>query len=343
MNDSLRKTLNRFLILAGIVFSSSILGAQTSTKPAPMVLTGVIPLGNVQGRIDHLSLDPKGRLFLSALGNNSEEVIDLSASTLAHSISGIPRPQGVVFCPDANKLFVGSDEGKLYIYDATSYALLTTIDFGDDVDNLRYDASAKTVYVGYGDEKTGAIAAIDATTNKRLPTEYKLGAHPESFQLETSGPNIYVNLPDLKQIAAIDRKTGHISRWSVTFDSNFPMALDEAGHRLFVATRSPARMAVFDTNSGKMIAALACVQGSDDLFFDTARKRVYVTGGEGFISIFQQNDPDHYDPLPQVPAAVGARTSGYFGKSRKGFDLFYVAVPARAVAGAEVLVFTLQN
>ncbi len=196
---------NRFLIFAASVLACSILMAQTSTESAPMVLTGVIPLGNVQGRIDHLSLDPKGRLFLSALGNNSEEVIDLSASTRVHSITGIPKPQGVVYCPDVNKLFVGSDEGKLYIYDATTYASLTTIDFGDDVDNLRYDASTKTVYVGYGDEETGAIAAVDATTNKRLPTEYKLGAHPESFQLETSGPNIYVNLPDLKQIAAIDR------------------------------------------------------------------------------------------------------------------------------------------
>ena len=342
MNDSRRKTLNRFLILATIALSCSILSSQTSTKSAPMVLTGVIPLGNVQGRIDHLSIDPKGRLFLSALGNNSEEVIDLSASTPAHSIAGIPKPQGVVYCPDVNKIFVGSDEGKLYIYDATSYALLTTIDFGDDVDNLRYDASAKTVYVGYGDED-GAIAAVDATTNKRLPAEYKLGAHPESFQLETSGPNIYVNLPDLKQIAAIDRKTGHTARWPINFDSNFPMALNEAGHRLFVATRSPARLAVFDTESGKMIAALPCVQGSDDLFFDAARKRVYVTGGEGFISVFQQKDPDHYDPLPQVPTAVGARTSGYFGRSRKGFDLFYVAVPARTMAGAEVLVFTLQD
>ena len=314
-----------------------------SSKPVPMVLTGAVPLGNVQGRIDHLSLDPKGRLFVSALGNNSEEVIDLSAAVRAHSIGNIPKPQGVVYCADVNKLFVGSDEGKLYIYDATSIALITTIDFGDDVDNLRYDAATRSVYVGYGDEDAGAIAVVDAATNKRLPAEFKLGAHPESFQLETSGPNIYVNLPDLKQIAAIDRKTGHITRWPIAFDSNFPMALDEAGHRLFVATRGPARMAVFDTVSGRMVAALPCVQGSDDLFFDRARKRIYVTGGEGYISVYQQADPDHYNSLAQVPTAIGARTAGYFGKVSKGFDLLFVAVPARAGKDAEVLVYTLQD
>lgn len=331
-----------FLLLAALMLSIAIVQA-ASPGPAPMVLTGVIPLGNVQGRIDHLSLDPKGRLFISALGNNSEEVIDLSAAVRSHSIGNIPKPQGVAYCPEVNKLFVGSDEGKLYIYNADSFALITTIDFGDDVDNLRYDASTKSVYVGYGDAETGAIAIVDASTNKRLPTEFKLGAHPESFQMEASGPNIYVNLPDLKQIAAIDRKTGHITRWPVNFDSNFPMALDEADHRLFVATRGPARMAVFDTASGHMVTALPCVQGSDDAFYDSARKRIYVSGGEGFISVYQQKDPDHYEPLAQVPTALGARTAGYFGKSRKGFDLFYVAVPARTVAGAEVLVFTLQD
>ena len=85
--------------------------------------------------------------------------------------------------------------------------------------------------------------------------EYKLGAHPESFQLEFAGPNIYVNLPDLKQIAVINRTTG-ITRWPMTWQHNFPMALDETDHRLFVATHEPARMTVLDTHSGRTIAEL---------------------------------------------------------------------------------------
>ena len=102
---------------------------------------------------------------------------------------------------------MGSDEGKLYVYDSTTFDLITSIEFGDDVDNLRYDAAEKRLYVGYGDEKTGAIAVVDAATNKRLDDEFKLGAHPESFQVAASGPNIYVNLPGLKQIAVINRNS----------------------------------------------------------------------------------------------------------------------------------------
>jgi DNA-binding beta-propeller fold protein YncE len=333
-----------FLVLAFAVFSTVYAQKESGLQSvAPLVLTGAITLPNVQGRIDHLGFDPKGRLFISAFGNNTEEIIDLSAAIRAHSIGDIPKPQGVVYCGELNRLFVGSDEGKLYIYDTNNYSLITSIDFGDDADNLRYDEQQKYVYVGYGDGDAGAIAIVDATTDKRLPKEYKLGAHPESFQLETSGRNVYVNVPELKEIAVINRDTGAISRWPVPFEANFPMALDEVGHRLFVATRAPARLAVFNTRSGGLVAALPSVQDSDDAYFDAARKRIYVPEGEGFISVFQQNDPDHYQLLAKVPSAIGARTAEYFGKGRKGFERFYVAVPARPDVGAEVLVYTVQD
>lgn len=338
------KTIALALALAAFLLTPGFTQHRHATSTAqPLVLTGAIPLPNVQGRIDHFSFDPKGRLFISALGNNTEEVIDISAARVTHSISGIPKPQGVAYAPDVNKVFVGSDEGTLHIYDGTSLELITSIDFGDDVDNLRYDASSKRLYVGYGDGEAGAIAIVDATTNRRLPQQFKLGAHPESFQLEFSGPNIYVNLPELKQVATINRRTGAISRWPLMMEGNFPMALDEGNHRAFVVTRAPARLVVLDTRTGHVIAALPCVQDSDDVYYDPARKRIYAVGGEGYISVFQQDGADHYPLLAKIPSAVSARTAGYFGKGRKGFDRFYVAVPARADHGAEVLIYTVQD
>ena len=308
------------------------------------MLTGAIPLPNVKGRIDHFAFDPThNRLFVSALGNNTEEIIGIGAQTVVHTISAVPTPQGVAYSPETNKLFVGSDKGKLYIYDGSTFDLITSIDFGDDVDNLRYDATGQRLYVGYGDEKTGAIGMVDTATNKRLDDVAKLGVNPESFQLSASSRIIYVILPDLKKIAVIDRTTHSITRWPVIFESNFPMALDEADHRLFVATRSPALLAVFDTSSGRLVATLPTVQDSDDLYYDSARKRVYVSGGEGYISVFQQDDADHYKLLAKIQTALGARTAGYFGKGRKGLDRLYLAVPARADHGAEVWIYTVQD
>jgi DNA-binding beta-propeller fold protein YncE len=190
-------------------------GKQNATAVAqrPLVLSGSVPMDGVKGRFDHFA-SGKGRVFISALGNNTVEIINLFGGIVEHTITGVTNPQGVAFSPDANKLFVASAQGKLYIYDGDSFNLITTLDFEGGADNLRYDAATKRVYVGCGDdEKNGAIAAVDAMTNQRLDEEYKIGGEPESFQLESSGPNIYVNIPDLQQIAVINRETKKITRW----------------------------------------------------------------------------------------------------------------------------------
>lgn len=319
-------------------------GSPTSLAHRPLVLSGSIPMDGVKGRIDHFA-SGKGRVFVSALGNNTVEVLNLFGQVVEHTITGIPNPQGVAFSPEANKLFVASAQGKLYIYDGESFNLITTLDFDGGADNLRYDAATKRVYIACGDdEKNAAIATVDAMTNQRLDEEYKLGGEPESFQLESSGPNIYVNIPDLKQIAVINRETKKITRWPLTgLRKNFPMALDEADHRLFIGIREPARLAVFDTTSGRMIVALPSAEDPDDLYYDAEHKRIYVPGGEGVIYVFQMNDPDHYRLLAKIPSALGGRTAGYFGRQKKGTHRFFLAVPARGAQSAEVRIYTIQE
>jgi hypothetical protein len=330
----------------GSTATKSAAGAPKSAateRARPLIFSGSIPMEGVKGRFDHFA-SGQGQVFVSALGNNTVEVISIFGGTVEHTITGIPGPQGVAFSPEAKKLFAASEKGKLYIYDADAFNLITTIDFPGGADNLRYDAATKRIYVGCGDdEKTGAIAVVDAMTNQRID-EYKIGGEPESFQLEKSGPNIYVNIPDLKQIAVINRDTKAITRWPLTgLLMNFPMALDEADHRVFVAIREPPRLAVFDTTSGHRVALLPGVADSDDLYFDAEHKRIYMPGGEGFIDVFQMDDPDHYHLLARVPTSLGGRTAGYFGRQGKGMHRFFLAIPARGNQSAEVRIYTIQD
>jgi hypothetical protein len=92
-----------------------------------------------------------------------------------------------------------------------------------------------------------------------------------------------------------------------------------------------------------MIAALPSVQDTDDLYYSADRKRIYMPGGEGFVYVFQMNDPDHYQLLARVPTAIGARTAGHYGVAGKGFDRFYLAVPARGRETAEIRIYTAQE
>jgi hypothetical protein len=238
----------------------------------PLRLEKIIELPDVKGRIDHLSVDVKGqRLFVSALGNNTVEVIDIKAGKRVKTISGLQDPQGVLYVPASDRLYVANaKDGSVRIFDGSSYAPLKTLDYGDDADNLRYDSGRKGIYVGYG---SGALGEIDDQGNKA--GEIKLDAHPESFQLEKDSPRIYVNLPKSRKIAVLDReRRAIIATWPIGMAlANYPMALDQADHRLFVMTRFPARLFVFDTNTGQTIQRLPAVGDCDDVFYDETRKR----------------------------------------------------------------------
>lgn len=293
------------LLLLILLISVALAEAQ---KTPLLRLEKTIDLPDVRGRIDHMSLDVKGqRLFVSALGNNTVEVIDVKEDKRIKTIGSLKEPQGVLYVPDNDRLYVANGkDGSVRIFNGTSYTLLKTIEFGDDADNLRYDARHQRVYVGYGG---GAIAAIDNQGIKG--DEIKLDAHPESFQLDKDNSRIYVNLPGSHKVAVLDLdKHSIVTKWGTGMAfANYPMALDEADHRLFVVTRMPARMLVLDTESGKIIQSLPVVGDCDDMFYDKARKRIYASGGEGAISVIDQKDADHHTETGRIPTLKGARTS----------------------------------
>jgi DNA-binding beta-propeller fold protein YncE len=325
----------RVSILLALLLASMTLAGQ----PTPLALAQTIELPNVEGRIDHLAFDAmRQRLFVAALGNNTVEAIDLGTSGRVRSLSGFDEPQGLALSSDGSRLAVANAQGgAVDILNAENLTRAMSISLSDDADNVRYEAAAKRFWVGYG---TGALAAIDGADGRRAG-EVRLAGHPESFQLERSGPRIFVNVPTAHHIVVVDRVALKVTAtWPVvTASSNFPMALDEANHRLFIGCRSPAAMLVYDTSSGKQIASVVIAGDTDDLFYDVARKRVYVSAGEGFLDVLQQQDADHYTRVAHIPTAGGARTSLFVPETSR----LYLAVPHRGSQKAEIRVYAVRD
>src|SRR5262249_31182753 len=148
----------------------------------PLKLVQTIPLGMVEGRIDHMSADVKGqRLFLAALGNNTLEVVDLVQGRQVRSLAGLREPQGVVYVPALDQIVVANgNDGTVRTFDAKSFTTVSSVKVGDDVDNVRYDSAGARVVVGFG---AGALGFVDVRTHKVVGT-VKVSAHPESFQIE---------------------------------------------------------------------------------------------------------------------------------------------------------------
>jgi len=322
------------LMLLMLLILASRVDAQEGTM---LQAVQTIPLPDVEGRIDHLAVDLQGqRLFVAALGNNTLEVLDLTAGTRLHTITGLHEPQGVVFLPESNTLVVTNGHtGTCELFDGTTFQHRSTITLASDADNIRYDVATHTLYVGYG---AGALGLIDATRAQRRG-DIPLQGHPEAFQLEQAGPRIFVNVPSAHHIAVVDRTArAVITTWPLQdAAANFPMALDETHHRLFVGVRTPPLLLVLDTASGKEMARVPTVGDVDDLFYDAPHRRLYIAGGAGLLSMVAQEDADHYTPVATIPTASGARTALWVPELRR----LYLAVPHRGTQGAEIRVYAV--
>ena len=321
----------RLTVVAAAMAIVSIQGASSQT---PLSQVGAIALSGVEGRIDHLAVDMDAqRLYVAALGNNTVEVLDLERSRHLKSLPGFREPQGIVVAAGPKSVVVanGQGDGAQFI-DPDDFHSTRSVHLGDDADNVRYDPVARRLFVGFGG---GALAAINPIDGK-VVGEAKLAGHPESFQLERGSSRIFVNVPSADHIAVVDRVSMKvIATWPVGgAKANYPMALDEANRRLFVGCRRPAKVLVFDTTTGKESGSFGIVGDTDDLFYDAVRKRLYVTGGEGFIDVFQE-EAGRFNRLAHVATAAGARTSLFVPDYKR----LYLAVPHRGAQKAEVRIY----
>jgi glutamine cyclotransferase len=312
--------------------------AVSAQKNAPLELKQTIVLPQVEGRIDHLALDAANdRLFVCALGNNTVEVLGLRKGQRIHSITGLGAPQGIVYVPELDRLFVANDKGGIFrIYDAKSFQSVGELNFKDDADNVRYDESTKKLFVGFGN---GGIAIVDAHDGKQVGS-IKLTAHPEAFELERHGKRMFVNVPNARQVAVVDRDKGEVvAMWKTDLAfGNFPMALDEANHRLFIGCRLPAKLVVLNTESGEVIAKIDISGDPDDVFYDNKRHRLYAICGAGKIDIIEQADANTYRGVAKIDTANGTRT-GLFVPER---NILFVAVPHRGSQQAEIRAYEIE-
>jgi DNA-binding beta-propeller fold protein YncE len=296
--SSIRQTVAlHLLMLVLLCVPSSHIRAESSEPP--LVLERQIPLPDVSGRIDHLAIDlRRQRLFVAELGNDTVDVIDLVTGEVVHRIDGLKEPQGVGYAPEADVLAVASaGDGSVRLFGGEDFAPSGTIELGEDADNVRLDPQTGNLVVGYG---RGGLAIVDPQ-RREVVSRVALPAHPEGFQLDPTSRRVFVNLPEARQIAVVDLATGRqVASWRVPgFRANFPMALDTQGTVIATVFRSPPQLVLLDAKSGAVTLGLEICSDADDVFFDTKRRRIYVSCGEGVVDVLQRG-LTRYDRLGTV-------------------------------------------
>jgi DNA-binding beta-propeller fold protein YncE len=320
----------KILVAASLIWASAA-GAQTPSPP--LIPDAKIALGQVSGRIDHLAIDLKRqRLLVAELGNNSLGVVDLAAGKMLRRITGLSEPQGVAYVPFSDGAFVANaGDGSVRVLRGEDLAPIGRIELGDDADNVRVDTARKRVLVGYG---KGALAVIDPLGLSKI-ADIPLKAHPEGFQIDETGTEAFVNVPNAGEITVVDLAGAGGQSLSVHgVRSNFPMAIDRDLNRVVVVFRSPPTLMALSSQDGHVVAQTSTCSDADDVFVDAKRRHVYVSCGEGAVDVFVTEEAG-YRRLARVPTVPGARTSLFLPE----LDRLFVAVRAGASEPAAIWVF----
>jgi sugar lactone lactonase YvrE len=308
--------------------------AALPVQAAPLEPAGSIAMPGVKGRIDHFAVDVEGqRLFVAALGNDTVEVFDVRGNRHMRSIGGFGEPQGLLYVQASRRLFVANGTAnRVDMLDAESFKALKRVDRLPDADNLRLD-SAGVVVVGYG---AGALRFMDPASGEKLK-EIAVSGHPESFQMERAGARAFVNIRDARHVDVVDREKGTVvAKWPLDgARAHFPMALDEPGKLLFVGARVPPTLLVYDTASGRIASKSTICGDSDDLFYDKARKRLYVVCGEGKVDVLAQSGDGRFTREAVLETSQGARTGLFVPELNR----LFVAAPARGTSPARLLLY----
>lgn len=300
----------------------------------PLQLEAKIPLGEVTGRIDHMTVDlPRKRLFVAELENNSLGIVDLAGHKLVRTIAGFKNPQGVGYVPSNDTLYVANGaDGSLRMFEGADYAAAGQIDLGDDADNVRVDAAGNRVFVSH---RGSMVAAIDSAARRKV-ADVTLNGNVESFQLDPASKRMFVNLSDQPAIAVVDRVSAQLTAtWKLTgAGGNYAMTIDPEAKRILVAFRQPAKLGAVSMTDGSMAALVDACDDADDMFLDQKRHRLYITCGDGFIDVFDAKGND-YPRLAHIATVAGARTSLLV----PDLDRFVLAVRAKSGEPAAVWIF----
>jgi hypothetical protein len=127
------------------------------------------------------------------------------------------------------------------------------------------------------------------------------------------------------------------------------LSIDVRGQRLFVTAFDNHTLEVIDLKTGRQVHTIPDLNEPQAPFYDAATNRLFVASGgdgtlkiyvlgEGFIDIWQQKDPDHYDRIGRVPTPADSRT-GLFAPDLG--DLFET-IPHHGAQGAEIDVYGIQ-
>ncbi len=287
-----------------IVIAALLLAAIPSLGQKQFKVSERVKLGG-DGGWDYLTYDQDGeRLFITR--GSHVMVIDAKTLKLAGDIPDLSGIHGVALAPESNRGFVSNGgDNTVTIFDLKTLNKLDSVKVGERPDAILYDPFSKRVFTF--NARSHDSTAIDAASSKVAGT-IPLGGKPE-FPASDGQGKVYVNIEDKGQIAEIDvTRLGVLNTWSIApCEEPSALAFDVKHHRLFAGCGNKM-MAVVDSDSGKVVTTVPIGEGVDAGRFNPNTQEVFMSCGEGVLTIIHEDSPDKYTVRQNLATVPGART-----------------------------------
>ncbi len=275
-----------------------------------------IPVGG-EGGWDYIKVDPDAHRLYVARGDHLMIIDEASGKTLG-DIPNTKGIHGVALATDLGKGFTSNGgAATVTVFDLKTLKVTGEIKTtGENPDSILYDPATKRVFTMNARSNNSTV--IDAATDKVVGT-IDLGGKPEEPALDGRG-NIFVNLTDSSKIVSFDTKTlaKKGGPWSLApCDGPSALAADTKNHLFFAACDK--MIAVFNPESGKVVATPAIGGDPDGNGFDPGTGLIFATVREGFVTVIHQDSPDKYTVIGNVPTQFGARTMALDTKTHHVF------------------------
>jgi DNA-binding beta-propeller fold protein YncE len=224
-----------------------------------------------------------------------------------------------------------------------TYAIVKTIKLAKEADSMAYDALRKRIYVANGGKEAemdySQISIISTENNSHLNDIKIDSGNIEAMAIAAKRPQLFVNIRDKGRVGIVDlTKNSLVNSWALPVSGNTPIRLDEQDRRLYLVGRKPGKFVVLDSDTGKVIATVDCVEGADEMSYDAQHNRFYITGAEGFITVIEKRNANEYEAVAKISTGYRGKNSIYVPELGR----FYVAVSEHEGKTAELRVYQVD-
>jgi DNA-binding beta-propeller fold protein YncE len=266
---------------------------------------------------DHPTVDSAARRLYVTHGTHVA-VIDVDSGELVGKINNTPGIHFTVIDPERDRGFISNGgAASLTIFNTKTLATIGEVkSTGENPGPTVFDPATKRVFTFNLNTQNATV--IDSKEGKVVGA-FDLGGKPELAGTDAKG-NVFVNLVQKNVVLQIDaQKMTAGQRWPVApCEGPRTMAVDQENGRLFIGCAN-RRMVILDSTDGRAIGSLPIGPGPDDSAYDPETRLIFISNGDGTVSVIQQESADKYRLLETVETAPGARNMALDVKTKRIF------------------------